>query len=266
MDSSAREVVDSTELLGFAQALTAVTALELAQPQRAADTATEGQLLIDVAHDLRSPMAAVQLLVERLRSGHSGPVTPLMARQLGLIHSATAGLCTLVDDLMASGRRGGRELPAEPARFAVEDVLRDVRDVVSPIAEEQGLMIRVAAPAGMACVGYPTLLRRALLNLAVNAVKGTERGVVDLTAEEGADGFVTCSVTDTGRGMPPVLLRALTAAPDSAEPEPVDGFSRAGLGLRICRRLVHQMGGDLSGTSDSSRGTRIDLRIPRVID
>ncbi|MCU0649115.1 MAG: HAMP domain-containing histidine kinase [Gemmatimonadaceae bacterium] len=210
------------------------------------------QLLVDVAHDLRSPLASVLFLVEQVRRGASGPLTPLMERQLGLVYSAAAGMSAVVSDLMEVGRGGAHLVHGPPVPFSVSELLRGVRDLVQPLAVEKGLALRVtcAVDADLR-MGHPAALRRVLLNLATNAVKFTARGSVDLLAEAKERDVLHFTVRDSGRGLPSRVLEALG---DEAS-APTAAFSSAGLGLAICRRLVTHMRGELEVTSEPNRGT-----------
>src|SRR5262245_38128303 len=64
--------------------------------------------VIEVAHDMRSPLASILFLMETLRKGHSGPITTLQDRQLGLAYSAAFGLNAMVSDVIELARGGER--------------------------------------------------------------------------------------------------------------------------------------------------------------
>jgi signal transduction histidine kinase len=104
-------------------------------------------------------------------------------------------------------------------------------------------------------VGNVAALRRVLLNLATNAVKFTSRGSVDLLAEVGTAAEVRFIVQDSGRGLPAAVRDAARGVPLHEDA----GFSSAGLGLSICRRLVVGLGGTLEVRSEPERGTRFDV-------
>jgi signal transduction histidine kinase len=223
------------------------------------------ELVVEVAHDLRSPLTSILFLAETLQRGRSGPVTPLQERQLGLIYSAAFGLSSVASDVIELARGGDRLIDLEPLPFSVGDILESVRDIVLPIAEEKGLEMRIAPPAMAARVGHPVALSRVLLNLTTNALKFTDQGYVEVGAvEHGRDGL-EFMVRDTGRGIPPASMAMLFEPFRRRQKDRDYAFSGSGLGLSICRKLVEAMGGELQ-VETGAGGTRFffTLRLPPV--
>src|SRR5581483_7575878 len=103
-------------------------------------------MLVAVAHDLRSPLTSILFLADTLERGQSGPVTEVQRRQLALIYGAALGLCAATSDIVELARGGNGLVEQEPVPFAVSAVLDSVRDIVRPIAAEKGLEVRLAAP------------------------------------------------------------------------------------------------------------------------
>ncbi len=207
-------------------------------------------LLVEVAHDMRSPLGSILFLVDRVRSGQSGPISEPQARQLGLAFSAAFGLSALASDVMELARGSGRLMGAEPIPFTLTEVFRTVDDMVRPVAAEKGLAFHMTPPPRDVRLGHPAALARVLLNLATNACKFTAQGSVTVQSRSLAGGRVEFRVRDTGRGVPPeVAARLFEAFHPRAGGGAAGGdqaFSSAGLGLAICRKLVGAMGGELS--------------------
>src|SRR6185437_4351160 len=81
------------------------------------------ELIIEVAHDMRSPLGSILFLAERLRSMQSGPLTPVQERQIGLIYSAAFGLSALAGDVIELARGGEGLVHQRPVPFSVADVM-----------------------------------------------------------------------------------------------------------------------------------------------
>ena len=219
-------------------------------------------LVVEVAHDLRSPLTSILFLAETLLRGRSGPISPLQERQLGLIYSAAFGLSAVTSDMVELARGRDRLIDPEPMPFSVRDILESVRDIVRPIAEEKGLEIRLVAPQRPYRVGVPVAINRILLNLVTNALKFTEEGYVELAAVEGPGSMVEFTVRDTGRGIPPQAM-ALLFEPFRRRQRGNDyAFSGSGLGLSICRKLVESIGSELQVETELGRGTRFTFGLP----
>ena len=275
LDALRRGVLGEGEALAAAGDLLPVLhAIERVQQTLADETAqrfaarlSEGDamnLVVEVAHDMRSPLSSILFLAERLRRGQSGPITPVQERQLGLMYSAAFGLSTLASDVMELARGGDRLVSHQPLPFSVREIMDAVRDVVQPMAEEKGLTLTFQPPEADWRVGYPQALNRVLLNLATNALKFTNAGRVTVAGRAAGRTRVEFVVEDTGRGIPPHVLATLFDAFRRRQAPGDYAFSSAGLGLSICRKLILAMGSELVVETELERGTRFrfELELP----
>jgi len=227
------------------------------------------QLLIEVVHDMRSPLNAILLLAEQIRSGRSGPLVDIQARQMDLVHSAAFGLTTLADDVVELAHGGNRLVDERPMPFSLSSVLKVVCDLVQPLATEKRVELTATGPEADVRVGHRVAVGRVLLNLTTNAVKFTEQGSVTIACEPRTRTKLEFSVTDTGRGIPPDALKTLFDPFRQRANRSEYAFSSSGLGLSICQQLVQAMGSDLKVETELKKGTRfsfvLDLPIsPRV--
>ena len=212
-------------------------------------------LVVEVAHDMRSPLSSILFLAERLRSAQSGPVNAVQERQLGLVYSAAFGLSSMASDVIELARSRERLVAAQPIAFSVGAIMRAVHDIVRPMAEEKGLAMEFTLPEVDVRVGHPAALNRVLLNLTTNAIKFTNAGSVAVSAVARSRHHMEFTVRDTGRGIPPQVVATLFDA-FRRRARPGDfAFSSAGLGLSICRKLVDAMHGELTVETELERGT-----------
>jgi signal transduction histidine kinase len=223
------------------------------------------ELIVDVAHDMRSPLGSILFLAEQIRRGHSGVVTPMQERQLGLIYGAALGLSTMASDVIDLARGGEQLVQQEPRPFSVAGVLQQVQDIVRPMAEERGLALRFETMISESRVGHGQAVQRVLLNLATNAVKFTSTGEVAVTAKAVSATRVRFEVRDTGRGIPEAVLGTLFDAFRRRLKPGQYVFSSAGLGLSICQNLVRAMQSELLVESVIDRGSafQFELELPR---
>ncbi len=256
---------DGAALLRLMHALAAVAqAMEPSWDQRFTDrlSGPDGlELVVEVAHDLRSPLTSILFLAETLQRGRSGPVTPLQERQLGLIYSAAFGLSSVASDVIELARGGDRLVDMEPLPFSVSDILVSVRDIVQPIAEEKGLEVHLIAPEGVIRIGHSVALSRVLLNLTTNALKFSDSGHVEMAVALRDGSQVEFSVRDTGRGIPPEAMEMLFEPFRRREKERDYAFSGSGLGLSICRKLVEAMGSQMKVDTQPGQGTRFSFTL-----
>jgi signal transduction histidine kinase len=227
------------------------------------------QLVVEMAHDMRSPLGSILLLAERLRAGAGGDLTQIQQRQLGLVYSAAFGLSALAGDVIELARGGTALVDQERMAFAVSDILQAIMDILRPMAEEKRLTMKAVGPSADVRIGHPSALNRVLLNLATNAIKFTNTGSVTVTCRELDRSLIEFSVQDTGRGIPPHVVGSLFEAFRQRQTPGDYAFSSAGLGLSICQKLVRAMGGDLGVETELEKGTRfhfiLDLPQPETL-
>jgi signal transduction histidine kinase len=222
------------------------------------------ELVVEVAHDLRSPLTSILFLAETLQRGRSGAVNPVQERQLGLIYSAAFGLSSVASDVIELAQGGDRLVDLDPIPFSVTDIFESVRDIVQPIAEEKSLSVRLGTPEADFRIGHPVALSRVLLNLTTNALKFTAEGFVEVVARQTGARRLEFSVRDTGRGIPPQSMATLFEPFRRRQKHNEYAFSGSGLGLSICRKLVEAMGSTLQVETEQSVGTRFyfELDLP----
>ena len=221
-------------------------------------------LVIEVAHDLRTPLTSILFLAENLHAGLSGALTPLQQHQIGLIYAAAFELASLANNLTELPHGGEQLLERQPVAFSIASVLQSVHDIVRPIAEDRGVELRVRHTVSDRRFGHPAALGRVLLNLLTNALAWTSTGFVETSATAGSAGQVLFSVRDTGEGIPPDLLAKLFEVSYTRHKTPRRGFASSGLGLAICQRLVSSMGGELKVRSAPDDGSQFyfELHLP----
>ena len=206
-----------------------------------------------VAHDLRSPLAPVQVLAALLARGGQGEGD--VRRISGKIVGSTSRMSDLIEAMLAFSR-SGRPPSGECAAAAVlTDVLDELR------READGSEIRIELPeVRLGCA--PEVFAQIVRNLVGNALKyrSSERPCwVEITGTLGLQ-TLTLAVEDNGIGMDARAVRR------AFEP-----FFRAstdrpghGLGLAIVDRYVRALGGSIALTSRLGVGSRIEVRLPRA--
>jgi signal transduction histidine kinase len=211
--------------------------------------------VVAIAHDIRSPLCSILLLVDALRHSEKGAANPIRERQLGLIYGAAFGLSTTVANLIGAARGEGL-VQGQPMPFSVSETMHSVSAIVQPMCEEKGIPLGMEFPENDARVGHSSAIQQALVNLASNALRYTDAGWVAMGCSEISGERVEFWVEDTGPGIPDEVLERLCYG---FPPEGVKlRFSSAGLGLAIVRTLVEAMGSTLQVDS-GSEGTRFSF-------
>jgi signal transduction histidine kinase len=211
--------------------------------------------VVAIAHDIRSPLCSILLLVDALRRAEKMSPNPIRERQLGLIYGAAFGLSTTVSNLIGAARGDGL-VQGEPMPFSVSETMHSVSAIVQPMCEEKGIPLGIEFPENDARIGHASAIQQSLLNLTSNALRYTDAGSVAMGCSEVSADRVEFWVEDTGPGIPDDVLERLCYG---FPPEGVKlRFSSAGLGLAIVRTLVEAMGSTLQ-VDTGEDGTRFSF-------
>lgn len=218
------------------------------------------RLVAEVAHDLRSPLTSILFLSEALRNGHSGSLSELQQRQLGLVYSSALGLMGVVNDLMTVAQEQNCVHLDEASAFSLSQTFEAVEEMVAPMAEAKQIAVRLRVQCFDHRIGHSGPIGRALLNLTTNAIKFTrEGGWVELLAESVGRDLVEISVRDTGPGIPPSQVAELFQPFQKSSGRQGFFFAPSGLGLSIVRRLLEMMDSQLALESTVGEGTRFSF-------
>ncbi|MGE5715061.1 MAG: sensor histidine kinase [Acidobacteriota bacterium] len=205
------------------------------------------QLLADVAHELRTPLAILQGRLEGLLDG----VYARDDARLSELLEETRHLSRLVEDLrtIANAEAGALDLRKE---------LVDVAELVRETADSFDRPITVEIEGALPAVKVdPVRIREVLLNLLSNADRHTPKdGAITIRAQAGAKGVVI-RVIDTGAGIPESELPGVFERFHKGA-----GSRGSGLGLAIARDLARAHGGDVILESAVGRGTTVTVSLP----
>lgn len=206
------------------------------------------QLMADVAHELRTPLAILQGRIEGLLDG----VYPRDEAHLAELLDETRHLSRLVEDLgtLAHAEAGALELRKEAI---------DLGDLVRDVAASLPRPIAVEVPADLPPLEVdPVRIRQVLLNLLANALRHTPaEGVISVEVQAQPQRMLI-RVRDTGSGIAPEDL------PHLFERFQKGSDSRgSGLGLPIARKLVLAHGGDIGIESTPGQGTEVTVSLAR---
>ena len=156
-------------------------------------------------------------------------------------------------------RNIARPIPLERFPLEVDKSVADVVDSMLPHAETAGLVLRAEPAARGAYIeGDLFALGRVYRNLIINAIQATAPGGEIVVATESRDNRVQIRVSDTGCGIPPDRVAAIF------EDFVTTKRRGLGLGLAISRKIVEQLGGQITVTSEVGKGTTFVLEFPRA--
>jgi PAS domain S-box-containing protein len=256
------------KMVGTTQDVTELHAarVELEESKLRAETANhaKSQFVANMSHELRTPLNAIIGFSELLQCGDIGLSEERRREYARDIHASGKHLLSVINDILDISRIEAGKITLEDETLPLGELIDTAVRMVRSRADDTGVTLSWSVSTGAeGLVADRRLMLQALLNLASNAVKFTERGGrVDVCAEVAAGGGIAIVVSDTGIGM---------SANDIARVgEPflqVDGrlarkFEGTGLGLVISKRLIELHGGTLAIESELGRGTTMTISLP----
>jgi len=218
----------------------------------------ERRLLQDISHELRSPLARLNIAIELARTAADRDAAALR------LQKEVDRLTELVGSLLEVTRAEGDPSLRRSDVVRVGEVLRDVAQACQLEADARGCRLVVHDTVSRSLIGDPELLRRAVENVVRNAIRyAPAQTAVELRADD-HENALTISVRDTGTGVPEELLPRLAQpffrVEDARDYAPDGGV---GLGLSIAQRAVQLHHGRLAA-ENAHPGLRVTLTIPHA--
>ena len=236
-------------------------------PALAGKEREQRDLLANVSHDLRTPLASIQGYLELLLLGQASLDSAEARTYLQTAARQSERLGRLVADLFELTRLESGEACAEREEFPVAELAHDVLQKFAADAARRGVRLesRVGAtPPALRVVADIGLVERVLDNLVENALRHTPAGGSVTVDAAPCQGRARLVVTDTGEGiaaadLPGIFDRYYRAERTGAAKR---ASGHGGLGLAIARRIVDLHEGTLSIDSTEHQGTRISFDLP----
>jgi signal transduction histidine kinase/CheY-like chemotaxis protein len=241
--------------------------LELAEKaeslQRTADI--RGRMVANVSHEFRTPLHTILGLSRLLMDGADGPINAEQRKQVQFIRASAEELKTFVDDLLdLSSAEAGKTL-LRPEKFVAAEFMSGLRGTLRPLLKTpESVELRFVDRApGLELNTDPSKLSQILRNLVSNAIKFTERGIVEVTMAEAGDDVVF-EVRDTGVGIARGNFERIFEEFGQVENALQSRVKGTGLGLALSRRLAGLLGGSLEVDSELGKGSTFTLRVQRT--
>jgi signal transduction histidine kinase len=215
------------------------------------------ELVAWASHDLRTPIASLQAMLEAAEDGVGEP-----SRYLGAMHDQVRTLARLVDDLFELARIDAGALTLELREAELAGLVESCVRGIEAEAEARGVHIRTRIEDSALARCEPAKVERVLFNLLTNALRHTPSdGSVAVLVEPRA-GEVQVTVEDSGDGLEPETARRMFERFWRGDPARTSGEAGAGLGLAIARGLVEAQGGRIWAESRAEGGARVSFTLP----
>ena len=215
-------------------------------------------------HELRTPLTVAEGSLSTLMEPEYQPKDPLALEMLQMGFRSLRQLSHIVTDLTHLSQAQNDQLDPEVDSVNVKEIFEDLVKEHAAEAAKKNLTVTVKVPDTIKpIITSRYLVYEIMSNFFTNALKFTDKGSIELTAEpKGDNGGVTLSVTDTGVGISAGDQKKLFANFFQAENWQTRNHGGTGLGLFISNKLAKRLTGEVSFTSKLGKGSTFTLDLP----
>ncbi|MCC3405245.1 MAG: urea ABC transporter substrate-binding protein [Microcoleus sp. PH2017_10_PVI_O_A] len=260
--------------------------LEVAKNAAEAANRAKSTFLANMTHELRTPLNAIIGYSELLQEEAIELGEEEFVMDLASINMAGKQLLNIISDILDISKIEAGKMTLFLETFEVLNLVDQVVTTVQPLVGKNGNTLSVNCDRDIGTIYADSAkLRQALLNLASNAAKFTDRGKITINvwkeegevllvgnAEEisatpprGSNAAIVFQVTDTGIGMTDDQVSRLFGAFAQADDSTTRRYGGTGLGLTISRKFCQMMGGDIHVESQFDCGSSFTIRLPMMM-
>ncbi|MBI5401154.1 MAG: PAS domain-containing protein [Candidatus Yonathbacteria bacterium] len=223
---------------------------------------TRVDLLSLASHQLRTPLSGTKWLIETLKRGLHGPLTPGQAEYLDEIYKINERMTSLVHDMLDVLRMEGDSAQAKKESVSTKKLLSDVFETLHSTAESKQITVRIPESADFQIETDPVLLENILESVVANAINYSESGRDVVVSVEQKNTEFVFAVKDSGIGIPKDEQRQIFERFYRASNAKIFDTRGSGLGLYIATTLAKKIGATLSFESEVGKGSTFYVHIP----
>lgn len=222
---------------------------------------SKDQLVVNLAHDLRTPLTSVLGYLDLLMRDEE-LTKEQVNHYLKIAYTKSERLEELIDELFAMTRMNYGMLPVKKEEIVITDLFHQLTEELYPLLEDHHLMARVNYDHPLQMIGDGSLLARVLENLITNAIQyGSDGQYIDINGfVEGS--HIVIQVINYGHTIPSSELPHLFDMFYTGDKARTQKVGSTGLGLFIAKNIVEQHGGSITTRSDI-KGTVFEVRLPK---
>ena len=241
--------------------------IELKEQAEAANV-SKSQFLANMSHEIRTPMNAVIGMAEIALRGELSPAQRENIRQ---IRSSAKTLLSIINDILDFSKIESGKMKLHIEKYQWIPLLDDVINIITNRIGGKNVefIVDISPDIPYELWGDSVRLKQIMINLANNAVKFTQKGMVKLKISEEVispqEILLQIAVQDTGIGIKEEDKERLFHAFEQVDSKKNRNIEGTGLGLSITKRLLHLMDGEITVESKYQKGSTFTCRLPQKI-
>ncbi|MEG3956651.1 ATP-binding protein [Microcoleus sp. herbarium2] len=253
-----------------AQLQASFTALETKNTELQRLDKLKDEFLANTSHELRTPLNGIIGIAESLIDGATGQLPEPTIFNLALISSSGKRLSSLINDLLDFSQLKHKTIQLQIKPVGMREIASVVLTLSQPLVGKKKLqLINSVAPELPPIAADENRLQQILYNLIGNAIKFTESGRVEVSAElvtgnaqSPPNSQLAITVSDTGIGIPEDKLERIFESFEQADGSTAREYGGTGLGLTVAQQLVELHGGKIWVSSTVGVGSKFTFTLP----
>ncbi|MCG8315569.1 MAG: ATP-binding protein [Pseudomonadales bacterium] len=239
------------------------TELKMAKDLAEQNSKAKTNFLASMSHELRTPMNAIIGFTKRLEKSLQGKISDRHMDALGTIGRSAAHLLSLINDLLDISKIEEGKLHVTASKFSLNQLIIEIFEQTHHLLISSEVKYTYQLPQeDTAVFADQKQVTQIILNLVSNAIKATERGLIEVTITKEKNHFKV-KVADTGKGMSPFQLKQLFEKFTQFDTYAFNQYS-TGLGLYLTNQFVEMHHGNISVNSDLGVGTTFTVTLPII--
>jgi signal transduction histidine kinase len=221
------------------------------------------ELIANISHDLKSPLASIQGYIETLMIKESSIKAEERHRLLGIVLHSTKSLNKLVEQLFELSKLDAKQVEPMRETFSMTELAQDVYMKFKPHAEGHGIQLSAQLPESLCFVNADiAMIERVMSNLLDNALKhtpGSGRVSIEVKPVNSSIRFI---VADSGRGIPSEEIPHVFERFFIGDKSRSRSGQGSGLGLSISKKIIELHGSTITVESQENRGSTFYFDLP----
>lgn len=230
-------------------------------------TMIKERFMANMSHEIRTPLNAISGFIDQL---HASEMNPKQKKQTAIIQKSIQHILNIINDILDFSKLNARKLTLQNKGFEPEKTLRQTIELLETLVKEKSVNLDLKYDKDIPeiLIGDAYRLRQILLNIIGNAIKYTNLGTIDISAqgryeEDGRYRLKIC-VKDTGIGIDETELENIFKEFHMADNARWSKAGSSGLGLSITKMLIELFEGNITIESKINVGTSVCIEIPFV--
>jgi PAS domain S-box-containing protein len=236
--------------------------LVIAKDRAESANRVKSAFLASMSHELRTPLNSIIGFTGIILNELAGPLNLEQKKQLKMVKGSSHHLLNLINDVLDISKIEAGELEVSCEKFSMRDVITQVAESLTPLAEQKGLSLTVEIATEVDTLSSDERrIRQVLINLANNAIKFTEKGEVKIVCLK-RDSRIEVEIRDSGIGIKDEDIGKLFQPFQQLDTGISRKYEGTGLGLSVCKRILDMLGGDIRAKSQFGKGSTFTFTVP----